>query len=280
VSCAPRITSQMSSLVEDTVAAAPAALARSSSADTHVLKQLGEGNEWYVGDQFAWASRPGIRRIYEGRERFLRECIARTQGRLGRDVRLLDAGCGDGYWLRRLGGIDGLELTGVDYNPVRVARARRAAPGARVEQTDLCNLGLCRSFDIVLLNQVVEHVADDVGLLRALRRVLNPGGALVLGTCNEGSPIQLRQVRRRGPEATDHVHFYTEREIRRKLRLAGYRVRGVMREVFYFFNDRLYYRLIRGRTGFGFLKVLTRLFPSGCSDYYFECAPTRSDARQ
>ena len=32
-----------------------------------VRQELEQRNPWYVGDQFAWAEKPGIHRIYENR---------------------------------------------------------------------------------------------------------------------------------------------------------------------------------------------------------------------
>jgi len=136
---------------------------------------------------------------------------------------------------------------------------------------DLNDLALRESFDLVLLNQVIEHVQDDEGLLRTLRGLLGPGGTLILGTTNEGCFFQRRQVRRRGTGATDHVHFYTEREIRSKIQRTGFDVAGVLREVYFLINDRIHNRLVRTRPGFALLTALTVLLPGGCSDYYFEC---------
>lgn len=232
-----------------------------------VAEQIARGNYWYVGSQFAWASRPSIRPIYQRRFEFFTACIERTRARLGSPVRVLDAGCGDGYWLTRLGEIEGVELTGVDYNPLRVERAREVARDVSVVLGDMTTYRPPRPFDVLLLSQIIEHVEDDVGLLRTTRGLLRPGGCLILGTPNEGSRLQRWRV----PADTDHVHFYTEPEIRAKIERAGFVVDSVMREVFYVGIDWLYYGLARRRWGFRLLEWMTRRWPSECSDYYFEC---------
>ena len=42
-------------------------------------------------------------------------------------------------------------------------------------------------FDVIFFNHVLEHIPDDVAALREVRRILKPGGLLVLGVPNEGA---------------------------------------------------------------------------------------------
>ncbi|HID75385.1 MAG TPA: class I SAM-dependent methyltransferase [Planctomycetaceae bacterium] len=237
-----------------------------------VRGEILQRNPWYVGSQFEWAERPEVRRIYEKRYEFIAVCIERARARRGAQLRVLDAGCGDGYWLWRLERLPGLELVGVDYNPVRVQRARSVTCRARVVQSDLAWLERCGPFDVILLNQVIEHVPDDEQLLVAAHRALDPCGTLILGTPNEGAWLQQLWLRVTGQRAaTDHVHFYTEAEIRGKIHRAGFRVEAVMREVFFPGSYRIYYWLTARHWGFRLLERLALAFPGQCSDYYFEC---------
>ncbi len=233
-----------------------------------VAEAIAKGNHWYVGSQFAWARRPAIVPVYDRRYDFFVACIERARRRLGSPVRLLDAGCGDGYWLVRLADVPGLERTGIDYNPLRVERARAVAPTVPITCSAIADCRPERPFDVVLLSQVIEHVEDDIGLLRAARGLLRPGGTLIVGTPNEGSALQRWRVE--GSD-TDHAHLYTEAEITGKIRAAGYEIDGVMREIFYVGFDTPYYGLARWSWGFRLLEWLTRRWPSQCSDYYFEC---------
>jgi 2-polyprenyl-3-methyl-5-hydroxy-6-metoxy-1,4-benzoquinol methylase len=125
--------------------------------------------------------------------------------------------------------------------------------------------------DVVFCSQVIEHVGDDVALLRCLARYLAHGGLLILGTTNEGCWLQrVRNSFRTG--YSDHVHAYREKEIARKIESAGFTIRKTYREIFYPGSDRLYYWLAGKPWGFALLRALTGIFPSQCSDYYFVCA--------
>ena len=244
------------------------------SVNEKVRQQIIQGNPWYVGSQFEWAEKAHIKRIYEKRHRFFIECINRTKERLGNKMRVLDAGCGDGYWLRKLKDLEGVELTGIDYNPLRVERAKQAVPDVTVYRSDIMNFVSKEPFEVILLNQVIEHVEDDVGLLRKIKTLLHDDGTLILGTTNEGSPLHQEKYRRLGDKfVTDHVHFYTEQEMVSKLQQVGFTVDNVMREIFYIGDDQTYTDLAQSEWGFELLELLTFLVPSGCSDYYFECGP-------
>ncbi len=242
--------------------------------DSHkVAQHIADGNPWYVASHFEWAEEPSIRPIYQRRLEYFLRCIERAKGRQGKSLRLLDAGCGDGYWLHRLRHIPGVSLTGVDYNPVRVERCKQIVHRVPVFCCDLLSFEPEQGpFDVIILSQVIEHVQNDTGLLNKMRTLLGKGGVLILGTPNEGSWLHQVRTRTAGKSFhSDHLHFYTENEIRRKLRQAGFSVESVMREVFFVGSDRIYYKLTRQHLGFRLLELLTLLWPRECSDYYFEC---------
>jgi glycosyltransferase involved in cell wall biosynthesis/SAM-dependent methyltransferase len=243
--------------------------------NTHVADNILRKNPWYVDSQFDWSDKPSIRPIYQKRFEFFLQCIDRAKRRLGRTLRMLDAGCGDGYWLHRFAPVEGIELTGLDYNPVRVERAKQAAPHAQIHLGDIVEFVTEEPFDIILLSQVIEHVEDDVGLLERVRTLLNEDGVLILGTPNEASSLhQLRRQRLGESYKTDHVHFYMESDICARLQQAGFRIDRVMREPFFIGTDDLYYSLLGTEWGLGLLELMTLLVPTECSDFYFECRPS------
>lgn len=99
--------------------------------------------------------------------------------------RILDYGCGSGYgsaWIAR----SAASVTGVDVAADAIAHAQREyqAPNLSFHQIDpRAPLPFAdNSFDTVLSFQVFEHVADTAHYLDQIRRVLVPGGHLVLVT--------------------------------------------------------------------------------------------------
>ncbi|WP_404421811.1 class I SAM-dependent methyltransferase [Nibricoccus sp. IMCC34717] len=106
-----------------------------------------------------------------------------VEGVLGEagQLRLLDAGCGTGGFLRRLARQRPLwEAQGVDRSgeACALARARGAAP---ITEATLEALPFADNFfDAVVSADVFYQVEEPAVALRELRRVLRPGGALVL----------------------------------------------------------------------------------------------------
>lgn len=106
-------------------------------------------------------------------------------GRLG-PGRLLEVGCGDGRrlaLLRRLG----WTVEGQEVDPRACERTRKVR-GLTVHLGPLPELALpADSYDAVVMNHVVEHVRDPVGLLAECRRLLRAGGTFVATTPNARS---------------------------------------------------------------------------------------------
>ena len=99
--------------------------------------------------------------------------------------RILDVGCGDGGFLRRLvsWGADPTKLAGVDLLEDRAAAARRIEPCLDVRQADASDLPFeDASFDLAFQLTVFTSILDD-GMRRAvareMARVLRPGGVVV-----------------------------------------------------------------------------------------------------
>jgi SAM-dependent methyltransferase len=112
-------------------------------------------------------------------------------------ARILEVGCGDGWWLRKFAewGARPENLLGVELLPDRVERARSLNPGIKVDLGDASRLGqLDGSFDIVLQSTVFSSILDAAmrrEVAGEMLRVLRPGGAIIwydLRMDNPGNP--------------------------------------------------------------------------------------------
>jgi SAM-dependent methyltransferase len=101
----------------------------------------------------------------------------RMPGQRGRKPLLLDIGCGGGWAFddfSRIAEVYGLE-------PDDVLAGSQPRWRSRIEPRDFGpHFVSARSYDIVLMLDVLEHLADDAGALANLHNLLNPGGYLVL----------------------------------------------------------------------------------------------------
>ncbi|OBG42602.1 hypothetical protein A5672_11410 [Mycobacterium alsense] len=108
----------------------------------------------------------------------------------------LDFGCADGGYDERLLAC-GLEaVTGVDVEESRIADAkRRGLRNAEYVHFDGHTLPFVDgTFDGTFMNEVFEHVADERRTLAEVRRVLKPGGILVLISPNRWFPVDGHYV--------------------------------------------------------------------------------------
>lgn len=140
---------------------------------------------------------------------------------------MLEAGCGQGVVLERLGAALGVkELWGVDASGGAVEEARRRVPGARFEVLDIEKSKLDRGFDLVVCSNVVEHLEEDVRALEHLR-----------GMSRRWCLITTLQGRMRAFEAgLGHVRNYAPGELRAKCGKAGLEVVRELNWGFPFFS--------------------------------------------
>jgi SAM-dependent methyltransferase len=127
--------------------------------------------------------------VHTVRSRLEARRLLRAGRGLPADARVLDVGCGDGFHLDllRKHGPPGWSVRGIDTDTRAVTAARER--GLDVEEGLVEDSAIePGSIDLALCIQTIEHVADPVVLLRAIARLLTPGGRLYLITDNTGSP--------------------------------------------------------------------------------------------
>ena len=98
---------------------------------------------------------------------------------------LLDVGCGGGDFIAMMQDL-GWTVAGVETDTIATERARTR--GLDVHQGQLEGAGFdALSFDAITMAHVVEHVHDPSRLLTECRRILKPGGTVVITTPNSSS---------------------------------------------------------------------------------------------
>jgi SAM-dependent methyltransferase len=150
---------------------------------------------------------------YRGRRTVLEGVIAGLA--LPEHARILDAGCGSGrnmVELARHGTVTGVELS---QTSVELARARSCG---EVIAGSVLEMPLAEdSFDLAASLDVIEHLEDDLGALRELRRVVAPGGSLLI-------TVSAYQWLWSGHDEINHHHRrYTRRSLQRAAEQCGWR---------------------------------------------------------
>ncbi|MEV0121442.1 class I SAM-dependent methyltransferase [Streptomyces sp. NPDC050703] len=160
-----------------------------------------------------------------------------------RPATVLDVGCGDGTAAATAAPLlAGHRVIGVDWSQDALKRAHAHLPD--VVRGELADGGLPfagGAADAVLFSEVIEHLVDPDSALDELRRVLRPGGHLMLSTPNLAawynrglllagvqpvfSEVSLRGIHGRpGTEVVGHLRLYTARALREFVSASGFEV--------------------------------------------------------
>lgn len=146
---------------------------------------------------------------------------------VGKDQRVLEAGCGDGSFGEELVKA-GNRVTGVDTDPsVPISAGYQNVVAGDLERGELPD----GSFDRVLLLDVLEHLRDPNALLAACKRALAERGRVIVSVPNTVN-ITVRlamlfgnfQYSDRGILDWSHLRFFTRKTMTELLRKHGYRI--------------------------------------------------------
>ncbi len=155
---------------------------------------------------------------------------------------ILDAGCGRGFYPAFVRAVSGARIVGCELELAHLAVARRALRGARDIHLVRADLGALPfapgSFDSAILSEVLEHVPDDVAVLRQLAAAVRPGGRIAITVPNDRYPFWWDPLNwmleratgrpiRRGPLAgiwAGHLRLYTAGGLRAAVEAAGLEV--------------------------------------------------------
>lgn len=145
-----------------------------------------------------------------------------------RPLRLLEVGCGFGYFLD-VAFEEGFDVTGLEFNAHAVERLRRkyAFPilSGRLEDATLPD----QSLDTAVMFDVIEHLRDPFRALDQLHHAMVPNGVLVLSTVDAESLVsriigkRLEDFRR----TREHLIFFSRATLTRVLRDHGFEVMHV-----------------------------------------------------
>jgi SAM-dependent methyltransferase len=158
---------------------------------------------------------PGLRETFR---RNLLE-IARHRPPPGR---LLDVGCGPGLLLEEAVAL-GWTAVGVEPSAWAVEEGRRRGLEILQGTTDTVDLE-ARSFDVVVANDVVEHVPDPLAFGRRLHELLKPGGVVYLCTPDVSSAVARVLRRWWWSVLPGHLFYFSPTTLARVLETSGFRV--------------------------------------------------------
>ncbi len=146
--------------------------------------------------------------------------------RLPDNARLLDVGCGYGFFLScmKAKAISRIKLSGIDVSKTAVSYATGRGLDVRHGTLDTIRFA-DNAFDAITMFYVLEHIPDPSRALREVRRILKPGGALFLRLPHTTPIVRLLSafgIKNNLYDPPFHLNDFSAETIGRMLTKAGF----------------------------------------------------------
>ena len=103
------------------------------------------------------------------------------------DFNILDLGCGGGLVCEPLARL-GANITGIDFVKKNIIAAKKHAKKSNTNieylHQDINNLKFKKKYDAVLILEVLEHIEDWKKIIINVKKLLKPGGKMIISTIN------------------------------------------------------------------------------------------------
>jgi 2-polyprenyl-3-methyl-5-hydroxy-6-metoxy-1,4-benzoquinol methylase len=195
--------------------------------------------ETYYAQKYYQAEKATYRHTYDERELAYvdamigrkRSIAERMLGAANGKRKLLDVGCGEGWALKHFAE-QGWEIQGVDFGKAGlVAHNPQLEPFVATGNVPTLLKEWPKpssGYDIIWLDNVLEHALEPLELLVACKRLLQPNGVLVIEVPNDFSPVQLDLVQKgllvdsRWVAVPDHISYFNRNGLQNLLNAAGW----------------------------------------------------------
>ena len=153
---------------------------------------------------------------------------------VGAGKRVLELGCSTGFMSKYLTQKRGCSVVGIEIDPAAAAQAEKSCREVLVRDLGARDWisGLPKkAFDVVLIGDVLEHLADPAALLFQIRSLLDSNAILVISLPNIVHWITRLKIlfghfdyELGGTLDHTHLRFYTPKTAREMIESAGYRI--------------------------------------------------------
>ena len=150
---------------------------------------------------------------FVGRRAILLDTLMRFSG--ASHNKLLDIGCGTGLNAMLFSG-NGFWVTGLETSAVAIDLARAIAPSINILATSFPSSLVPRdSYAVITALDVIEHIDDDMDMIRAVADALQPGGIVLISVPAFSFLWSVHD------ELAHHKRRYNRAELRSSLAMAG-----------------------------------------------------------
>ncbi len=208
--------------------------------------ELGSGNSDFPPESYPALYRSEAGSFwFRSRQRILEHLICQHFG--NRTAKFLEIGCGTGFVLNGLSKFKNLHLTGAELNLAGLKWAAKRLDGVELVQLDATRLPYVEAFDGIGVFDVLEHIENDVIVLKQIHAALKVNGLLFLTVPQHPSLWSQTDV------VAMHKRRYSRKELVQKVSQAGLEVSFISSFVFSLFPamylSRVKNRFMKKRSG-------------------------------
>lgn len=150
-------------------------------------------------------------------------------------IRLLDIGCGYGFFLKQFKDNPHIQLFGVEISVKAAKEASKYVENLYRETAE--NISFTESFDVVVAFELIEHLLDPPAFLKKAHHFLRDDGRLFLSTPDVGS-LWFRLLKKRWPGIHPNYHnvYFSRKTLRQMADLCGFEVVHIHSRPFFYTN--------------------------------------------
>lgn len=194
-------------------------------------KDIDKFRERYPQSECYDSEIPGVKFLHRTRLKTILHMISKAASRATnhKPIELLEIGCGDGYVLKEIERKfpTAFNFTGIDISKTALRRAKNLCQ-ARLIKADAQKIPInLNQIDITICTELIEHLPEDIALLKEVHRILKPSSFLILTTPNfyTFENITMRILGRK-PAVTipEHLREYSYNELTSKIKRTGFNI--------------------------------------------------------
>ena len=140
---------------------------------------------------------------------------------LPRNIRILDAGCGNGDNLSLLSTFGDLVAFEKNEYALKTAKSKKIGEIYKAELPDKLPNTVKTNFDLIVLLDVLEHIDDDSKSLTTVRKLMNNKGIILI------TVPAFQWLWSEHDVIHHHKRRYSKSELREKLDSSGYRIKYI-----------------------------------------------------
>ena len=189
-----------------------------------------------LGDSYWWLAGKYV--LVAG---FLKKVLDKHCRKKGETLKILDVGCGPGNLFRNLSDVG--KVFGIDISLPALSLCQKKYSNVINGKADELPVREC-SFDVIILLDVLEHMADDAKAIKEIYRILKPGGIVLM------TVPAYRILWGSHDEIYQHYRRYGLHEIKKVVINAGFTVKKLMAFEAVFFIPLLLFRKFKNILGY------------------------------